>query len=483
MQSGRRIALFTGLAAAVAGLVAAPSPAPSRAAQPACIWSVITHLPAGRYAQAASYDPVSRLDYVYGGANQASNVTADLYRIDLTASTLAGVQASQISLAAEPPRRWGHTATLRRGRDGRPRVYWIGGNSADPTGPVTPATDAVLVFTPDGLGLDTLHPGGTMPPRQDHVAALDPVSGAIVVQGGRAANNSETVRNDTQFLVFDPATDAATWVAGPDGPALFGHSMIYEPVLSRMLAYGGTADGFRASGTLWELDLSSGVAGAQWRVVTVAEGPRARFDHAAAFDPERMRLVVTGGALGLTIGNAETWSLGVASPRSPFWTDLATTAGERIEGQMFFDPSHAAMVVLGGRTRNLSTVFDDVQALTCGDAPAPTGTTTAGPRTPTPTGAPASPTGPQPTTTFGPPTEPPATFTPGSTPGATDTASTPVTPGTMATPTTTTPVATGPTPPPEGRIYLPIAYRGPPGTVGARAEGATVASLGRASSR
>jgi len=35
MHSGRRIALVTGLAAAVAGLVAAPSPTASRAAQPA----------------------------------------------------------------------------------------------------------------------------------------------------------------------------------------------------------------------------------------------------------------------------------------------------------------------------------------------------------------------------------------------------------------------------------------------------------------
>jgi N-acetylneuraminic acid mutarotase len=76
--------------------------------------------------------------------------------------------------------------------------------------------------------------------------------------------------------------------AGP--PARYDHSLTYDANGKQLVVFGGRDQAGRALGDTWVFDLGRNA----WREVT-AQGPAARFGHAAAYDPAGSRVIIFGG--------------------------------------------------------------------------------------------------------------------------------------------------------------------------------------------
>ncbi len=84
------------------------------------------------------------------------------------------------------------------------------------------------------------------------------------------------------------------------------HAMTYDPVRSRTVLFGGTADvrqPLQLSNETWEWD------GEDWTQLTLTTSPPARCLHALAHDMRRRGVVVFGGAVAQDVGASDTWIL------------------------------------------------------------------------------------------------------------------------------------------------------------------------------
>jgi hypothetical protein len=153
-------------------------------------------------------------------------------------------------------------------------------------------------------------------------------------------------------------------VALPTGR--FGHSAVYDPVGRRMIVFGG-ADGMSSLNDTWALDLSGAMP--SWSALTVSGSPPpARWLHTAVYDSFRTRMLVFGGDTGTTsIANQnDVWELTLPVGGTPTWTQLfpATPQGAPGIRQLHtavFDDLNDRMIVFGGAEG--ATIYDDAWAL------------------------------------------------------------------------------------------------------------------------
>ncbi len=146
----------------------------------------------------------------------------------------------------------------------------------------------------------------------------------------------------------------------PSGRANMG--AVYDPVLQRMLIFGGYNGSYLND--VWELSLGSSPA---WAGLTPSGTPPAgREGVTAIHDPIGRRMIAFGG-YGNGVRRNDVWSLSLDG--DPVWTQLApqgTPPTGRAGHTAIYDPSGHRMIVFGGDDGNYR---NDVWALSLGASP------------------------------------------------------------------------------------------------------------------
>ena len=323
--------------------------------------------PSSRWGHSAIYDPERDCMVVFGGL-----ATSD-YRNDVWVLSLAGTPAwTALTPTGTPPSaRWEHSAIYDPVRD---RMVVFGGQG----GGSSSYNDVWALSLASTPAWTQLTPTATPPSvRRGHSAIYDPERDRMVVFGGTEWSSYDDVWSLS--LAEAPAWTQLTPTGTPPG-ARFGHSAIYDPVLDRMVVFGGALTPyFPCSNDVWSLSL--GEAPAWLKLQPTGTRPKARWEHGAIYDPVRSRMVVFGGTYwaytpGTTRFN-DVWAVSLAGTSS--WTLLnpsGTPPSERDDHGAIFDPVRDRMVVFGGAG---VSVYNDVHALSLAGTPAwtllaPTGT-------------------------------------------------------------------------------------------------------------
>jgi hypothetical protein len=173
-------------------------------------------------------------------------------------------------------------------------------------------------------------------PRDHHAMAYDEARGVIVMFGGQ--NAARAFPHDTWTY------DGTAWkrvdsTTGP--PSAAHHAMAYDAKRQRVVLYGGTTDRREVlHPDVWEWD------GTRWHRVTPASpGPRAT-RHRMAYDAAR--------AVTLLHSATETWSWDGMT-----WRRLATTGpSQRIVSAMAYDAQRQRVVLFGGAGPGGEPPFD-----------------------------------------------------------------------------------------------------------------------------
>lgn len=431
----RRLSLFAcaGLAGAYI-LAGRPAEPPLRAQIAGCRWELAGRMPVPIADAAAAVDEGSGVAFVHGGVDRDGVVRNEVYRLDLRSAV-----AERLTTSGGNVTRWAHGAALH-GTGARAGLLVVGGNTS--TAPDFPAEKRVYTLDIGGKRWAITPVGGGMPAVQEQALAYDPLHGVVVFQGGRAANGTAQATGaepQGETFVLDPATGLVSR-GQRDGPALFGHSMVFDSQRRRMLIFGGTPDGKKGSDLVWELSLEGRPENGVWRQVAVSgAGPKPRFKHGAAYDAARQAMVVYGGMKiqGETLD--DTWALDLSVPKLAVWRDLGAPHQKRSSILLLYDPiSQHLLQISGGRPLGDQS-SKDIHRLVCNAMP-----------TAVPSTAPII----GPTETTAPTTQPTASPDP-RLPTATEPATKLPPPVTIGTPTSTGAAPTQTPPPPPSATPRP----------------------------
>ena len=235
------------------------------------------------------------------------------------------------------------TGELPGGRLGASLVYlpagrlllfggWAGGTDyRNDLWTYDPSANAWAESTPEGL---------SPAPRAAHAAALDPVSGRLIVFGGF---DGEKYYGD--LWAYDPS--ATTWTelkpAGLSPTARHGHSLAYDPMSKTMILFGGF-DGRLQYNDTWAYDPAANT----WKdLKPKGDLPPARDSQALAYDSDAKRLVLFGG-WSTTRQFDDTWAY---DPAENSWAVVQTDSGApvaRALAQLVYDPADKTLVLFAG---------------------------------------------------------------------------------------------------------------------------------------
>ena len=161
------------------------------------------------------------------------------------------------------------------------------------------------------------------------------------------------------------STTGQTWTRlclagnGPGPRAAAGTA--YDEDNDRLIAFAGqTAAGDAAD--VWVLTHATGAGGTPtWSRVATTDGPSARRQATAAFDPATGRLIVHGGCSGdCTSALADAWTLDLTTGA---WTELPASPAGRTGHGAIYDAASNRLVVFGGSEGGPDTDRSDVWVL------------------------------------------------------------------------------------------------------------------------
>ncbi|MFO0858885.1 MAG: kelch repeat-containing protein [Phycisphaerales bacterium] len=183
-------------------------------------------------------------------------------------------------------------------------------------------------------------------PRDLFGLCYDEVGGRSIVQGGALVTRAGIVQ---QFgaATFAFSGDAWTVPAATGSPGTrFFHPLVYDSSRRAVLMYGGaTSNGSsNATARLWELNLAS----MTWSDLGV-QAPGQRYDHAAAFDRVRNKMVIQGGIDDLGVRKGDTWIYDVTAGSWTQHPDSEPNPGLRNGAGMAFDEHRGVVVLFGGQ--------------------------------------------------------------------------------------------------------------------------------------
>ncbi|OGR12020.1 MAG: hypothetical protein A2341_06825 [Deltaproteobacteria bacterium RIFOXYB12_FULL_58_9] len=219
---------------------------------------------------------------------------------------------------------------------------------ASPSCLVSCNPDGVLVTT----GMGYWMPTATTAPflvNRDMAVAYDPGRESIIAFGGR----DELYNSRGDLWQWDGVTWEVPYVSGSVPENRSDAAMAYDYNLGKIILFGGGQTGAPSScspttgsacGDTWSWD------GATWVNLGIA-GPSSRSGHAMAFDFSRNRLILFGGARGLTEYN-ETWALNCTSDPC-VWTRLyaggANDPVGRVATTLVWDDANSQLLLHGGK--------------------------------------------------------------------------------------------------------------------------------------
>ena len=175
--------------------------------------------------------------------------------------------------------------------------------------------------------LTVLGPG----PRIRHSAVLDSATNSMITFGGQ--NTGSNNFNDVWQSVFFEDTTVHWLPVNPSGTppaARFGHTGVYDAANSRLIIFGG-ASGVSTpapcQNDMWVLQNANGVGGPPgWVQLSVSGGPPvARYGHASVYDPTTNSMIVFGGSDCASGLFNDVWVLSNANGigGTPVWTQLS----------------------------------------------------------------------------------------------------------------------------------------------------------------
>ncbi len=272
--------------------------------------------PPSRVDHSAIYDPVGHRMLVFGGWN-GTTALSDLWEL-----TLADPPTWRpLTTLHDPEPRLFHSATYDPVHH---RMIVIGG--LDRADGIAFGDVWVLPLT-EPLDWSKVNPAGAFPARAQHGALYDGARDRILVHGGGGASGE---LGDVRALSL--AGDPAWSLVDSSAYALrVGHVAVYDPLLDRMLLWGGR------SSDPW-LDHNDIVAfpldgASPWSTPEIAGAPPpGRLQGAAAYDPAHDRWIVATG-YAESGHNADTWILDRGAPLLPTvecGPDLAGDAGDSL---------------------------------------------------------------------------------------------------------------------------------------------------------
>jgi hypothetical protein len=146
--------------------------------------------------------------------------------------------------------------------------------------------------------------------------------------------------HSTPALGGNLAPTTNTWTnrtSGTQPPPSFWGGMVYDPVLDRVILFGGL-DSTGAINDTWEY------AHGAWAQVNTSVAPSPRRAAAMAYDPATRSIILFGGA-DTNTGMGDTWSYNASG-----WTQLspATSPSARAGASMIFDPNLKELILFGG---------------------------------------------------------------------------------------------------------------------------------------
>ena len=296
--------------------------------------------PSGRYGQSATFDPVRRQMFVFGGYNAYSGFLNDLYVLSLDTSPTW----TQVTGALAPTARDFHSAAYDAARQ---RIVLFAGNS----GPVFNDLWALDTGTRTWASLDL---NSMPPPRLGSYAITDVNSQRMVLFGGWGNEYFD----DTWTLALDQTPPRWTFYPSAAHPsARLEHATAYDGSRDRMLLFGGK-DATRFFNDVWQLDLSGDPS---WLPITTAGTPPSPRECRAIYDPVRDRLLLFGGFSYPNHLN-ELWELSLSG--TPTWRQLDPNGQlppPRRGQDMIYDPANDEVLVFGGYDDH--TFFNDVWSL------------------------------------------------------------------------------------------------------------------------
>ena len=216
--------------------------------------------------------------------------------------------------------------------------------------------------------LTVLGPG----PRIRHSAVLDAATNSMIIFGGQKTGINNF--NDVWQSVFFEDTTVNYVPMSPSGTApaaRYGHTGVYDATNSRMMIFGG-ALGVSApapcQNDMWVLQNANGVSGTPtWTQLTLSGGPIARYGHTSVYDPNTNAMIVFGGsdcAAGLF---NDVWVLSNANGTggTPVWTQLSPSgsAPSGREAASAIYDPTTNVMVVFGGDQGSSTTLGDVWVL------------------------------------------------------------------------------------------------------------------------
>ena len=222
------------------------------------------------------------------------------------------------------------------------------------------------VSAPTWMPWDAPEPSPAPPERVGHAMAYNPVTGVLLMFGGRSPD--DTPLADTW------AWDGERWAEVTPPPSVanqptgrFDHAMAFDPANGRVLLQGGCVNPgsfgqcSQTIGETWEWD------GTRWIARNLSPNPGSRDRHAMVFDAARQRIVLFGGRGGQSCGStgpcSDTWEWdGTQWERRALYSPPARRSGH----QLAFDVDRGEVVLFGGMA-NLEGSCGDPTSTRCRD--------------------------------------------------------------------------------------------------------------------
>lgn len=265
-------------------------------------WSMLTPvtLPAARSNPAGAYDTLHDRLLIYDGRTDSGRLQ-DLWSLDL-GPTPAWTQHALTS----PPLASSYNSAVHDALTDR--LIVVAANTVDVNDAFEPGSGTWVVDVDAGNSV-RVAPAGTSPSaRETGVGVYDPVGRQFLVFGGRFLSyywptDVWAMSVDTDRWSILPAT-------GTPPPGLQLHTLIYDSIGHRMIAFGGRDSSLTTVNDAWAYDLTSGA----WTLLApTGTKPSPRQGPRAIFDPLANRMVVFGGqslndVWELTLGSSPAWS-------------------------------------------------------------------------------------------------------------------------------------------------------------------------------
>ncbi|MDH5642258.1 MAG: hypothetical protein OEY28_13300, partial [Nitrospira sp.] len=165
--------------------------------------------------------------------------------------------------------------------------------------------------------------GGSLPAARLYAGAVyDPLGARLIVHGGAGAGGR--LADVWQLNLANPGLESWSQIPAAAGPvARERHTLVYDSLRNRVLAYGGwSAIGYLSD--TWALDLGTS---AWTQLITGGlTQPGMRFGHGATYDSTNDRMIVFAGRYGISHYN-DVFALSLAPVGSETWADISPTSG------------------------------------------------------------------------------------------------------------------------------------------------------------